>query len=573
VIRALVAVVAAMLALAPAALADNTFTVNDPGDAPDFDQTDMQCDSDAGAAGNQCTLRAAIQQANFTTTQADTINFTGAGRNPQPQLGFSGSDSASPTCCAVLGPTTIDGGGLTTISFAASAAGPLLSVAANDSVLRGLTITGGASGDAVRLYGVRDRLDTVTIHGVKGNAVVVFGADARLDAVHVASPGADGIVVSGARTTISGADVGGAPGTGIAINADGAHVSGGRVHSNHGDGVHIAGQSDVVTQTRLFGNGGKPIGLSSGANGGIAPPQNLRIGPRRADGSLPLTGSNPSGGNYEIFRGNPFSSSEPSYLTSFSSGPGDFTYNFGSEPHPGDTFALTVTGGGTSEFATVTTPNDIASPDVLRARALSTTEVRLDTTEPLDPGSVAPEDFALSMAGQDRQVTAATASPDGSFITLTSSGWKEGEAGYVNLTSAGAVADPSGNASLMTTRMRVAAAPGDFLAPIAGQLAFKPSSICLTHGRGCRVTGTVIRFVTTEQGKATLVIQRGNKRVGKRLYAAVDAGLNSLKFNGRLGGRKLRAGRYRALLYVQDQVGNVTDQPPIALLTVRRTTK
>jgi hypothetical protein len=45
-----------------------------------------------------------------------------------------------------------------------------------------------------------------------------------------------------------------------------------------------------------------------------------------------------------------------------------------------------------------------------------------------------------------------------------------------------------------------------------------------------------------------------------------------LKFNGRLGSRKLRAGRYRLLMYVQDPVGNVTDQPPIVLFTVRRVT-
>ena len=50
-------------------------------------------------------------------------------------------------------------------------------------------------------------------------------------------------------------------------------------------------------------------------------------------------------------------------------------------------------------------------------------------------------------------------------------------------------------------------------------------------------------------------------------------GTNTLKFNGRLGARKLRAGRYRLLIYVQDAVGNVTDQPPIQLFNVRRSTK
>jgi hypothetical protein len=82
-----------------------------------------------------------------------------------------------------------------------------------------------------------------------------------------------------------------------------------------------------------------------------------------------------------------------------------------------------------------------------------------------------------------------------------------------------------------------------------------------------------ISFVTTEPGKARVVIQRGNKRVGTRLYSGITAGPNTLKFNGRLGGRKLRAGRYRLLLFVQDPVGNVTDQPPITLFDIRRVTK
>jgi len=288
---------------------------------------------------------------------------------------------------------------------------------------------------------------------------------------------------------------------------------------------------------------------------------------------LRLSGSNPSGGTYEIFHGSPFSATEPTFLEAFGADPGAFTYNFAGEPPPGDTFALTVTNGGTSEFATVAVPSDVTSPDIIRAGALSPTEVRIIPSEPLDPGSVQPQDFTLTMAGQDRPVSATATATDGSAVTLTSSGWKAGEAGYVQLAGAGVLNDLAGNASQVTTRLRVAAAPGDFIAPIAGQLALSPRSICLTHGRGCPATGTTIRFVTTESGKATVVIQRGNRRIGKRVYNAVGAGLNSLKFNGRLGGRKLRAGRYRLLVYVQDLVGNVSDEPPIALLSVRRVSK
>jgi hypothetical protein len=100
-----------------------------------------------------------------------------------------------------------------------------------------------------------------------------------------------------------------------------------------------------------------------------------------------------------------------------------------------------------------------------------------------------------------------------------------------------------------------------------------PKTICLTHARNCRKPGMTIKFVTSEPGKAWLLIKRGDKTLGSRLYGKIVAGLNTLKFNGRLGSRKLRAGRYRLLMYVQDQVGNVTDQPPIVLFSVRRVSK
>ena len=269
-------------------------------------------------------------------------------------------------------------------------------------------------------------------------------------------------------------------------------------------------------------------------------------------------------------RSNPLA---PVYLETFGVSPGSFSHNFASDPAPGSTFATTLTSGGTSELATVTVPNDIFSPDISRARAVSETDVVVVPSEPLDPGSVQASDFGLTMAGKDRQITGISAAPDGTSVTLTSSGWKAGEAGYVSLSGAGAVTDSAGNANLAATRLRVAAAPGDFFAPIAARFRLSPSNMCLTHGPRCKRTGTTIRFVSTEDGKATLVIQRGDKRVGTRIYNKVAAGLNVLKFNGRLSGRKLRAARYRVLLYVQDAVGNVTDQPPIALLTVRRVTK
>jgi hypothetical protein len=425
----------------------------------------------------------------------------------------------------------------------------------------------------IQIDAARVQLDTVTVIDAPQTGVRVNAADARLDAPDVSGLGGQGIVTIGPRTTITSPEVAGNGADGIQLAGDGASVSSGRVHGNGAAGVLVTGQGNVVTRVKMYANAGGPVSLAGGANGGIAPPQNLRIGPRRADGSLPLTGSS-SGGNVELWQGNPASAAEPGFLANFSAPAGDFSYTFLSEPAAGQQFSLSLAGGsGTSEFASVAVPADTASPDIGRSRALSTSEVRVDPTEPVDPASVQREDFALVMAGQPRVVDAVTVAPDGSYITLVSSGWKAGEAGYVELTGPGALSDKAGNSSLAATRLRVAAAPGDFIAPLGGSLRISPRAVCLTRGRGCRTTGMTITFVTTEPGRARVVIQRGNKRVGTRLYSGLDAGPNKIKFNGRLGGRKLRAGRYRLLLYVQDAVGNVTDRPPIALFDVRRTTK
>jgi hypothetical protein len=560
VIRIVVVVAATVAALltAPAAFAA-TFVVNAPGPATDAAAL-TACT--AGTAG--CTLPAAIQDSNTSAGVADTITFSGAGTTPGP---FA---TALP---AVTDPVAIDGGGNTTVTFAAAATGTLLNFQATGSLAKSIVFTGGGAGTVVNLGGNGDRLDTVTVQNASGTGVGMAGASGRVDGSRVENTGGPGILVSASNATISSPEIVGAGGDGIAVTGDGASISGGRIRGNSGNGVAISGQNDAVSRVVFFGNGGKPIATSPGANGGVAPPQNLRIGPRRADGSLPLTGSS-APGTIELWSGNPASGSAPSFADSFSSG-GDFTYNFASDPAPGSVFAAEVLGGGSnsSEFATVAVPADIVSPDPSFARALDTNNVRIDFNEPLDPGSVQKEDFRLTMAGADRAIASASVGPDGRFVTLASAGWKAGEAGYVDITSVGAVTDSSGNAMLSAPRLRVAAAPGDFIAPLGARLSVTPKTICLTHGRGCRRTGMVIKFVSSEAGKARLLIKRSDKTVGTRLYGKIVAGMNTLKFNGRLGSRKLRAGRYRLLMYVQDQVGNVTDQPPIVLFRVRRVTR
>ena len=65
--------IAGTMAASPARAA-TTFTVNSTADAPDAFTTSNTCDTDVFTNGDQCTLRAAIQQAN-ATFGADAINF------------------------------------------------------------------------------------------------------------------------------------------------------------------------------------------------------------------------------------------------------------------------------------------------------------------------------------------------------------------------------------------------------------------------------------------------------------------------------------------------------------------
>ena len=58
--------------------AATTFTVNSTADTPDAFPTSSTCDTDVFTSENQCTLRAAIQQAN-ATAGADAINFNISG--------------------------------------------------------------------------------------------------------------------------------------------------------------------------------------------------------------------------------------------------------------------------------------------------------------------------------------------------------------------------------------------------------------------------------------------------------------------------------------------------------------
>ena len=106
--------------------------------------------------------------------------------------------------------------------------------------------------------------------------------------------------------------------------------------------------------------------------------------------------------------------------------------------------------------------------------------------------------------------------------------------------------------------------------------------------------GTVFRFALTESASARIKIQRGlpGRRVRGRcrkpspalssrprctrwvtkgtLRRRASAGLNRVRFSGRLGRRALRIGRYRAVLVAVDAAGNRSRPARVRFRVVRR---
>lgn len=221
--------------------------------------------------------------------------------------------------------------------------------------------------------------------------------------------------------------------------------------------------------------------------------------------------------------------------------------------------------------ALVAAPAALAvSPEIYVGVATSYNTVRIQPTEPVDPASVQPQDFFLTMAGVDRTVSSASASPDGQWIYITSPNtWLAGQAGLVHLTAPGALVDRQGNPSQSTADAHVGGAPADTVPPVIKRLTFTPShNICT---RSCRRPGTIIDFGSTKDGFTYLTVKRGARVLGIRKFLA-KPGDNYLHWDGRVNGRPLARGSYRAYIGVQDVVGNVTppDRQPFKTITVSR---
>jgi hypothetical protein len=93
--------------------------------------------------------------------------------------------------------------------------------------------------------------------------------------------------------------------------------------------------------------------------------------------------------------------------------------------------------------------------------------------------------------------------------------------------------------------------PADTTAPTVSRLAFKPRRF--RAGRRSR-----LRFTLSEPADVRIRIERArrHRRVGSLTRHDLPAGANTVRFRGRIGRRRLAAGRYRAVVTATDPAGN-----------------
>ncbi|MET0646520.1 MAG: Calx-beta domain-containing protein [Pyrinomonadaceae bacterium] len=268
--------------LTPSAGAASTFVVNSNADGADANPADNLC---ADASGN-CTLRAAIQQAN-ATAGADTINF---------QIS-TGAQTIAPAFAlpVVVDSLTIDattqpgyaGTPLVTLSGAnAGSAADGLFINAGTMIVRGLVINGfrsagvrigGAGGVLAGNYIGTDAAGVSAVGNgvgvlVSGDGVLVGGASAAER--NVISGNVTGVVIFGSTAAVRGNYIGVAAdgstplpnaGDGVSIlssvNPFGIVIS--DAHDNSVGGT-AAGQSNVIAH-----NGGNGISVSGHKHGEV----------------------------------------------------------------------------------------------------------------------------------------------------------------------------------------------------------------------------------------------------------------------------------------------------------------
>ena len=285
-----------------------TFVVNDPGDAADADTADGLCDVDLVTPGLQCTLRAAIQEAN-AQPGLDTINFdlppdsltiqpasplpdiseaaiVDASTEPGPERSESAIvDGRSQPGATCLTPTVQIDGALTGSSTDG------LTISSGGSTVRGLIITRFPDAGLLLIGGVGNTITCNLIGtdaagaaslGNGGNGIDVFQSGGNIIG---GSEATNGNVIAG--NGLNGVKINLADGNSVLGNIIGVDPTGSVALPNGDSGVAVVNSIDTTiggtiagAGNLISGNGASGIYLGSG-DGSVPSPslvQGNRIG-------------------------------------------------------------------------------------------------------------------------------------------------------------------------------------------------------------------------------------------------------------------------------------------------------
>jgi len=299
-----------VLALSPKVAAADTFAVNKTGDTPDSDLTNGRCDTSANR-GNQCTLRAAIEEANDTSGE-DTIRFNIGDTNSVKTISPTSQLPTITDTVTINGYTqsgasenTLEEGNdaVLKVQLRGSDAGAFangLRIEASDSTIKGLVINRFGRG-GINMVGVDATNNTIvgnfigtnvagTADRGNGGTGVVISSGAPDNTIGGTEPEAaniisgndlEGVIVAGANNRVKGNLIGtAADGTGdLGNGTEGVQISilnntiGGTepgaantISRNGGAGVLIdtsTATGNSVLSNEIFSNDGLGIDLNN----------------------------------------------------------------------------------------------------------------------------------------------------------------------------------------------------------------------------------------------------------------------------------------------------------------------
>ncbi len=239
----------------PTAAADGkgaTLTVNTNADGGDAAVTDGICDADSVTSGEQCTLRAAIQTANYLSGP-NQIVFSGA-MTISPNTNLPPFSTTFGNTIALDGAlqVTLDGSGVPTTTTSIG-----LQLAGDSSTVQGLTIRDFNYGILVE-----GNLNMIGVDDADGSAVgeqmvIISNASSSMDAEA-------GIYITGDYNMVSGCLVGLTQADAADANEYGIYIMYG---SNNIIGTDGDGALDDKERNWISGNEADGISIRSGANG------------------------------------------------------------------------------------------------------------------------------------------------------------------------------------------------------------------------------------------------------------------------------------------------------------------